>query len=108
MVFDPTEPDIDYNVFAKDDWSATVYGECSETLPANMPEPRGVSLTMCVFVDSDHAGETVTRRSRTGFAIFLNSAPIYWYSKRQARIETSSFGSEFVALKQACEYVRGL
>ena len=108
MVFDPTEPDINYDAFPRDDWSATVYGEGTELLPPNMPESRGASLTMRVFVDSDHAGETVTRRSRTGFAVFLNCAPIYWYSKRQTGIETSSFGSEFVALKQACEYVRGL
>ena len=108
MVFDPTEPDIDYQAFPRDDWSASVYGDGSETLPANMPDSRGASMTIQVFVDSDHAGDTATRRSCTGFAVFLNSAPIYWYSKRQTGIETSSFGSEFVAMKQACEYVRGL
>ena len=65
-------------------------------------------MTMRVYVDSDHAGDTVTRRSRTGFIIFLNSAPIYWSSKKQTSCETSSFGSEFCAMKQATEYVRGL
>ena len=63
---------------------------------------------MRAFVDSDHAGEITTRRSRTGFIVMLNSAPIYWYSKRQGSVETSSFGSEFVALKNCCEYIRGL
>ena len=29
-------------------------------------------------------------------------------SKKQSGIETSSFGSEFMALKHCCEYVRGL
>jgi len=38
----------------------------------------------------------------------LNNAPIYWYSKKQNSCETSTFGSEFVAMKQAAEYVRGL
>ena len=57
---------------------------------------------------TDHAGDLVTRRSRTGFLIFLNSAPIFWYSKRQTSCETSSFGSEFVAMKQCCEYIQGL
>jgi hypothetical protein len=38
----------------------------------------------------------------------LNNAPIYWYSKKQTSCETSSFGSEFVAMKQCCEYIRGL
>ena len=65
-------------------------------------------MRMRVFVDSDHAGETLTRRSRTGFIVFLNNAPIYWLSKKQTSCETSTFGSEFVAMKQATEFVRGL
>ena len=108
MVFDPTEPDLDVSKFPEEDWSASAYGECKEELPSNAPESRGNGFTMRAFVDSDHAGDTVTRRSRTGFIIFLNSAPIYWYSKKQGSIETSSFGSEFIAMKQCCEYVRGL
>jgi hypothetical protein len=28
--------------------------------------------------------------------------------KKQTSVETSSFGSEFVAMKQCCEYLRGL
>jgi hypothetical protein len=40
--------------------------------------------------------------------VFLNGAPIYWSSKKQTSCETSTFGSEFIAMKQATEYVRGL
>ena len=63
---------------------------------------------MKAYVDGDHAGDTVTRRSRTGFLVFLNSALVHWMSKKQASIETSSFGAEFTAMKQCTEYVRGL
>ena len=63
---------------------------------------------MRAFVDADHAGDSITRRSRTGFLIFLNMAPIYWLSKKQTSVETSSFGSEFTAMKQCAEYIRGL
>ena len=63
---------------------------------------------MRVHIDSDHAGESLTRRSRTGFIVYLNKAPIYWMSKKQASCETSTFGSEFCAMKQGTEYVRGL
>ncbi|KAL7548388.1 hypothetical protein ACHAWF_011678, partial [Thalassiosira exigua] len=73
-----------------------------------MPEPLGRGFKMRVFVDSDHAGESLTRRSRTGFIVFLNNAPIYWLSKKQTSCETSTFGSEFNAMKQATEYARGL
>ena len=60
------------------------------------------------FVDADFAGDKVTRRSRTGFIVMLNNAPIYWYSKHQTACKTSSFGSEFLAMKSLCEYLRGL
>ena len=73
-----------------------------------MPPSLGPSMTMRIFVDSNHAGDLVTRRSRTGFVVFLNCAPIYWSSKKQTSCETSTFGSEFVAIKQATEYARGL
>jgi hypothetical protein len=108
MVFDPTVPTVDETKFPNEDWTATTYGTCSEELPPNAPTPRGIGFTMRAFVDSDHAGDSVTRRSRTGFIILLNSAPIYWFSKKQTSVETSSFGSEFIAMKQCCEYVRGL
>jgi hypothetical protein len=45
----------------------------------------------------------ITRRSTTGIILFMNGAPIIWYSKRQNTIESSSFGCEFVALKIAVE-----
>ena len=63
---------------------------------------------MRAFVGSDNSGELTTRRLRTGFIIFINSAPIYWLSKRQTSAETSSSGSKFIAVKQCCEQVRGL
>ena len=72
-----------------------------------MPEPRGLGFTMCAKVNADHASDTITRRSRTGFLVYLNSAPIYWWSKKQNSVESSSFGSKFIAMKQCCEYIRG-
>ena len=61
-----------------------------------------------MFVDSDHAGEKLTRRSRTGYILYVNMAPVAWFSKRQSTIETSVFGAEFVAMKQGMEALRGL
>ena len=108
MPFDPTEPEIDMSQFERQDWSMSIYGDVDEELPPNMPKPLGKSMKMRVYVDSDHAGESLTRRSRTGFIVFLNNAPIYWMSKKQTTCETSTFGSEFNAMKAAVEYVRGL
>ena len=35
-------------------------------------------------------------------------APIQWFSKKQGSVETSTFGTEFVALKTAAEANQGL
>ena len=108
MVFDPTDPDIDPADFPKENWNHTVYSEAKEPIAHNLPKPCGKGFTIRAYVDADHAGNIVTRRSRTGFFILLNNAPIYWLSKRQTGVETSSFGSEFMAMKHCCEYIRGL
>ena len=118
MVFDPTEPVLDMDLFPREDWSLSIYGDSPEDLPtqkpfeesgpADMPEPRGKCFRIVVYVDCDLGGDCVTRRSRTGYAVFINGAPLYWMSKKQSSCEVSTFGSEFTAMKQALEYVRGL
>jgi len=60
------------------------------------------------FVDADLAGNTVTRRSQTGILIFVNRAPVIWYSKRQNTVEVSMFGSEITAMKNVIELIEAL
>ena len=107
IVFDPTYPKIDLNVFHEVDWRP-FYGNVVEAIPPNAPKPRGKSVVLRCYVDADHAGDLVTRRSRTGFIQFINMAPIAWFSKKQGSVETSTFGSEFVAAKTAIEANRAL
>jgi hypothetical protein len=47
-------------------------------------------------------------RRPAGILIFCNRAPIIWFSKRQNKVETSTFGSEFQAMKKAVEFVKAL
>ena len=77
-------------------------------MPPDMPQPLGKEVVMPSFVDANHDGENLQRPSRSGFIIFLQMAPIYYYSKRQNTVETSTFGSEFMSMKLACKYIRGL
>ena len=101
IVFDPKSPKIDTRVFNVDaDWT-DFYGNVAEELPPKMPEPKGKSVSISCFVDANHAGNVITRRSHTGILIFVQNAPIIWFSKRQNTVESSSFGSEFVALRIA-------
>jgi len=77
-------------------------------VPEDMPEPLGNPVKMTVWVDFDHAGNLVTRRSQTGYLLFLNQAPIVWYSKRQNTVKASTFGAEFVAARTCLEAIEGL
>ena len=77
---------------------------CSgEELPPSMPTPKGNPVQLTVYVDADHAHDRLTRRSVTGYIIFINNTPVKWYSKRQNTVETSTYGAELVALRIAVE-----
>jgi hypothetical protein len=79
-----------------------------EELPPKMPEPLGQSMNITAFVDANHAGNVVTRRSHTGAIIYLQNTPIIWHSRQQNTVETSMFGSEFVALRCARDLIVAL
>ena len=107
MVFDDTIPTFDESRFKATDWSA-YYPNASEVIPPNCPDARGNSVTTTCFVDADHAACRVTRRSHTGVIIYVNRAPIIWFSKRQNTVESSTFGSEFIAMRISIELVEAL
>jgi hypothetical protein len=89
------------------DWSECCPG-AQEPMPPKAPELLGRAMSMTCFVDADHAGCHETRRSHTGVLIFLQRTPIIWHSKRQNTVESSTFGSEFVAMKTAIEQIEAL
>ena len=79
MVFDPFDPVIDESKYQRRDWTSSEFGNLQrkKIVPSNMPEPRGQGFTISAKVDADHAADTVTRRSKTGFLLYANSALIY-------------------------------
>lgn len=107
MVFDDALVTYSQADFPSFDWT-DFYGNITEAIPTNAPEPRGKPIQMTAFVDANHAGNQVTRCSHSGILIYCNSAPNIWYSKAQETVETSTFGSEFVALRIATELIKAL
>jgi len=119
-VFDDTIPDFGDTHFHVCDWSAT-YPDAAKSMPPNMPEARGHSVVTSCYVWPIGIREnllylfiylcrmqSITRRSRTGLLIFVNDAPIIWFSKRQNTVESSTFGSEFLALKIAIDQIEAI
>ena len=70
MAFDPTVPYYDKTSFQECDWKE-FYGDVREAIPTNAPEPRGKGCIFGCMIDSNHAGEKRTRRSKSGFFVFL-------------------------------------
>jgi hypothetical protein len=54
--------------FIKTDWKS-IYGDVKEMIPPDAPVPRGKEVDLRLVVDLERAGESFTRRSRTGYVI---------------------------------------
>lgn len=73
--------------------------------------PTGSSLTLVAYSDADWAGCPDTRRSTTGWCVYLGNALISWKCKKQERVSKSSTEAEYRAMSATCSeitWLRGL
>jgi Reverse transcriptase (RNA-dependent DNA polymerase) len=89
LYMEPTDPNISEDRFYQADWT-DFYRHSKQLIPDDAPTPLGQPVRVHCFVDSNHASDKVTRKSQTGILIFINSAPIIWYSKKQNCVESST------------------
>ena len=109
IYMDPTLPNIDYGRFkGKSSDFKEYYRDAEEQMPHRMPNPRGHDVLTTAFVDASFASNKVTRHSHSGYIIFVNSAPIKWFSKKQKTLETSAFSAEYIALRACVEDVESI
>jgi hypothetical protein len=69
------------------------------------------STTLTAYTDADWAGRPDTRRSTSGFCIFLGDALVSWSSKRQPVVSRSSAEAEYRGVANAaaeCCWLRNL
>jgi hypothetical protein len=99
------EPDYSDVPDAEYDWAKSVYGEVKEIIPDDAPEPLGKFVTLTHYVDANLMHDMVTGRSVTGILHLINKTPVDWYSKKQATVETATYGSEFVAARTCVEQI---
>ena len=111
IAFDPLLEYDDERIFNgpidKNEW-IDFYPDACEAMPRDMPEPLGKPVLIRVWVDANHAGNLANRRSHSGILIYANNALVQFFSKRQNTVESSSFGSELVALRIATDMVEAL
>ena len=88
LIYDPSDPVIDEGQFQRRNWMSSELGHVNrkEEMPPKMPELRGQWVTIHAKVDVDHASDTVTRRSRTRFLVYINSVLVYWWSEKQTNV----------------------
>ena len=67
-MYDPSYPEIDHSVLRKCDW-LEFCEDAKEAIAVNAPELQHKEIDIHIFVDSNHAGDKVSCRSRNGFLI---------------------------------------
>jgi hypothetical protein len=97
------EPDYSDIPDFEHDWSKTVYRELKEIKPDDAPEPLGRFVTSTHYVDANLMHDVISGKSVTGILHLVNKPPIDSYSKKQATVETATYGSEFVAARTCVE-----
>ena len=110
LAHDARQTEVDktlFTQFPQDKWN-DFYPDTEELLPPNIPKPRGCSVNIRTYVDTDHAGNLETWMSHAGILIYLNNLLIISFSKRQNTVEYFIFGSEFVALRISMELLVSL
>ena len=79
------------------------YRNAKEDDNFDFPTPYGPELDTSIFWDADHAHDIKTRRSISGILGFIGSTPIFWKSTCKGCIATSTYCSEFIAMRTAVE-----
>ena len=82
-----------------------MYHPCREDIPSDAPIAKGKPVVMTTFVDANLMSDFVTGRSHTGIIHMFNKTMIDWFSKKQASVETATYGSEFVAARIAVDHI---
>nr|GEZ51209.1 retrovirus-related Pol polyprotein from transposon TNT 1-94 [Tanacetum cinerariifolium] len=65
--------------------------------------PKGTDIETVLYVDSDHAGDYVDRKSTSGICTFVGCCLTSWFLKKQTVLAISTTEAEYVSAKKACQ-----
>ena len=96
---------IDESKFYKSEWNY-IFGNFEEEVPTNIP-PERETLVKTLIVDYDYQyGNLLNVCSHTIIFFFINSSIINWYSKGKVAVESVTFRSEYVSLRNSVEKLK--
>lgn len=101
-------PDYSQLQIPEYEWERSVYGKVTELVPKDVPPPLGKPVLQTTYVDANLMHNIVTGHSVTGVIHLLNQTPVDYYTRKQATVETSTYGSEFVAARTAVQQIQDL
>nr|GEV02648.1 retrovirus-related Pol polyprotein from transposon TNT 1-94 [Tanacetum cinerariifolium] len=65
--------------------------------------PKRSGIETIVYVDSDHAGGYVDRKSTSGICTFMGCCLTSWFSKKQTTFAISTTESKYVSTRKTCQ-----
>jgi len=69
-------------------------------------EGKRIEWNLVLYTDSDWAGDKDSRKSVTGYALFLMECPIVWKSRQQDTVALSSSEAEIIACSEAAKEIK--
>ena len=99
VVFNPDESEIKSTQFLTAHWSTAHHVLYKEDVTSNVRAPIDICFTIRAFVDSDHAIMFIKNA-------YTHTYMIFFFSKKQGFFETSSFGSDIIAMKSYSKCLR--
>nr|GEW57565.1 copia protein [Tanacetum cinerariifolium] len=65
--------------------------------------PKGIEVETIVYVDSNHAGDYVDRKSTSGVCTFMGCCLTSWFFKKQTALAISTIEAEYISAGKACQ-----
>ena len=82
-----------------------VLGTKEYGLRVHPTKEKDKTLELVCFCDSNYVGDLDTRKSVTGYAIYVDGVPMCWKSKAQRGVRLSSTEAEWIALSEAAKEI---
>jgi hypothetical protein len=91
------EPDYSELENNEYNWAKSMYGDTKEQLPEGISDPLGNYTMLSHYYNANLYHNVVTGQTVTGILHCMNKIPIDCYSKKQATLQTATYGSKVIA-----------